>query len=167
MPVVVIEEAQVRAGRRNLVSRHRFLLAGAASVVAVAAAAAVAIYARGNSEPETRAYVGAWSSIDRDGSNQTMEVSRGTDTGSYDLTLKDDDAQTACRGGPVTGEAAGATAVGNVLSVTITLTCASGPKLEFFYPLTYRAADETLVDRTGVVWSRKERGTPDASTPSP
>jgi hypothetical protein len=36
----------------------------------------------------------------------------------------------------------------------IRLTCASGPELEFPVEWTYRAADDTLVDIEGVVWSR-------------
>ena len=167
-PQEVQSDVEVAAGtaivRRRSLWRHRRLLAILAG--GLIASAAVLIYALGgDSEPNTRAFAGSWSSIDQDGSNQTLAVIRRANTDSYDLTLEDDDAQT-CGGGSVDGTGVGNVA-GNRLSFKIRLTCASGPKLEFFYPLTYYAADDTLVDRTGVVWSRMgEAGMDDASTPA-
>jgi hypothetical protein len=138
--------------RRYPLSRRGLVLAALAGAI-VAAVVAVAVYTlSGDSEPEAP-FAGSWASIDHDGSNQTLEVEGLAEAGSYDLTLEDDDAQEACRGGPVTGKGFG-TADGTSLSTMIRLTCASGPELEFPVEWTYRAADDTLVDIEGVVWSR-------------
>ena len=147
-----LEDEPASAPRSSLVRRG--LLVGASAVgIAVAIAVLVALAGGDGAEPEARAIAGAWTAIDQDGSNQTMEMTRRAGGDSYDFTFADDDAQ-ACGGGPVTGKGAG-THVGDTFSGTISLTCASGAKLEFPYPLTYRAADDTIVDPVGVVWSRR------------
>jgi SARP family transcriptional regulator, regulator of embCAB operon len=139
-------------GLRRPLGRAGLLLATLAGTSAVAIAGFV--YAgRDDAEPPARAMAGAWAAVDHDGSNQTMQVTRASDGVSYAITLEDEDAQ-ACGGGPVTGEGAG-TPVEGGLSATISLTCATGAKLEFPYPLTYRATDDTIVDPVGVVWSRR------------
>lgn len=149
----VVSEPPARSPR-SLTRRRLAIVAGALALAGAGVALVLTI--GGGAESEARAITGAWAAVDHDGSSQTMEVTRGAARDSYDLTLEDSDAQ-ACGGGPVTGEGAG-TAVGDQLVATINLVCASGAKLEFDYPLTYRSADDTIVDPVGVVWSRADGG---------
>ena len=137
--------------RRSRLTRRKLLLAALAGAIAVAAALSIFTHGRG-SEPDAPV-TGTWESVDSDGSHQTINVSRGAEEGTYDLTLEDDDAQEACGGGPVTGKGP-LTVAGNELLVEIVLDCASGTRLEVPVRWTYRDAGDKLVGLDGVVWSR-------------
>ena len=138
-----------RAGWSRI-SRTRLLLVTLAGGVVVALTVSFSMRG-GDSQPGGGAIVGSWAATDQDGSHETMAVTRGSD-GSYEFTLEDDAAQ-ACNGDPVSGGGEG-TMIGNEFTGTVSLTCASGVELAYSYPLTYRPADDTILDPVGVVWSR-------------
>ena len=137
--------------RRPLLTRRILLLA--ASVGAIAVAVGLSIFTLGRDSELDAPVAGTWESVDRDGSHQTIKMNRAAERGTYDLTLKDDDAREACGGGAVTGNGP-VTVAGGELSGEIVLHCVSGATLEVPVQWTYREADDKLVDIAGVVWSR-------------
>ena len=99
-------------------------------------------------------FLGAWTSVDTDGSNQTLSI-RGGGSDNFAVALFDD-AATACGGAPA--QAVGsATADGDDLLMRGTITCLPGGNfvrgrllLEFHYD----EGTDTLIDFSGVVWER-------------
>jgi hypothetical protein len=99
---------------------------------------------------------GTWTSVDLDGSNQTLEV-KGAGSPVYALFLTDDLASSACGGLPAT--AVGPAVVDdNGLFMFATLVCRPGgnpiPGTRVELTFEYDAATDTLTDFSGVVWAR-------------
>ena len=99
---------------------------------------------------------GTWTSVDHDGSNQTLAI-RGAGNPVYALFLTDELASQACGGRPAK-LVGSAVADGNELFTVGTLVCRPGgnpfPGTRIFFGFEYDAATDTLTDSTGVVWER-------------
>jgi hypothetical protein len=100
-------------------------------------------------------FLGTWTSVDLDGSNQSLTISGGG-SGNVAVSLYDDAATTACGGAPARFAGSGAVH-GNDLVTTGAITCVPGGNpvrgrlsLDFHYD----AATDTLTDFSGVVWRR-------------
>jgi len=136
--------------------RVRFLISALSAlamvtlVVSIAAAAPVP-------------FIGAWESIDTDGSDQILTIGGGAgDT--YHVRYYDFGA-TTCGLDPVSGDflyAASArgtlAAGGSDLTGTLPLYCQTSPPTHHSTPqfaYTYQPATDTLIDIWGVVWNRK------------
>jgi von Willebrand factor type D domain len=137
-----------------------------ATVVAVAAIAltasspvpAPAAFASTAAHSAGDPWIGKWKSVDTDGSNQTLTITRRGD-GAYDVILFDDYAS-SCGGGTATGAGVG-TVSGNTMSGTTTITCADGRVTGTFpFKGTYDAKTDTFTDGLGVVWSRVKTPAP-------
>jgi len=114
---------------------------------------------------ETDPWIGKWKSVDLDGSNQTLTISRRAD-GAYDVIVFDDRAG-ICGGIAASGVGVG-TVAGNTMTGTTTITCANG-KAAGTFPLegTYDPKTDTFTDGLGVVWSRVRAPAPQKATPLP
>jgi hypothetical protein len=99
---------------------------------------------------------GTWTSVDVDGSHQTLRV-RGAGTPGYAVTLRDDATSGACGGPPAKLVGHGRAHEGGLLVVG-TLVCLHGgnpvPGVRIVFDLEYDPADDTLTDDSGVVWER-------------
>jgi len=99
---------------------------------------------------------GTWTSVDVDGSNQTMKI-KGAGNPVYAMFLRDDFTSGAC-GGPPAKVVGHAVAKGNRLFMRGTLVCLRGgnpfPGVRVFLNFEYRVAPDTLTDSAGVVWRR-------------
>ena len=99
---------------------------------------------------------GTWTSVDLDGSNQTLRV-KGAGKPVYAVFLRDDFTTGAC-GGPAAKVVGRALSDGSSLSVRGTLVCLHGgnpiPGVRVSFHLDYDADAATLTDEVGVVWTR-------------
>ena len=99
---------------------------------------------------------GTWTSVDTDGSNQTMRI-RGAGHPVYAMTLRDDFTTGAC-GGPPAKVVGRARADGNALVMRGTLVCLHRgnpiPGQRVTVNFDYHAGSDTLTDDAGVVWVR-------------
>ncbi|WP_392543452.1 hypothetical protein [Oryzobacter telluris] len=128
--------------RRTVVAVLSTLLALGAAVAAPGSAAAAA-----------GPFTGTWTSTDLDGSNQWVSI-RGSGSGAYSVFLYDDSATNACGGDPARFVGAGR-ADGAFLDVPGTLTCLPGGNvIRHRIGFGFELVDDTLVDVSGVVWSR-------------
>ena len=98
---------------------------------------------------------GTWTSIDTDGSNQTLTIT-GSGTHAYAMSLFDESATALCDGGPALANGS-ARLDGEDLFLRAAATCVPGGNrlrgvIEIVF--TYDAATDTLTDNFGVVWSR-------------
>ena len=142
----------VRLGAREVPGRHRpTTLAVALSALALGAAA-LAPPALGAPGP----LAGIWTSVDVDGSNQTMRV-RGAGNPVYAMTLRDDFTTGAC-GGPPAKVVGRARVDGTTLVMRGTLVCLYRgnpiPGQRVTVSFDYHAGSDTLTDYAGVVWVR-------------
>lgn len=99
-------------------------------------------------------YQGHWTSIDTDGSHQTLWI-RGNGS-TVAVTYHDDVATSACDGGPAMVSGTGRLD-GDVLVMRGALTCSPGGNWVhglIFLEFTYDAGSDTLVDFDGIVWER-------------
>ncbi|KRE99256.1 hypothetical protein ASG88_16175 [Nocardioides sp. Soil777] len=97
---------------------------------------------------------GTWSSIDTDGSSQTLTVT-GSGNGAYAMSLFDD-AATLCGGAPARATGSGRVEEDRLLS-RVSVVCLPGGNLlrgVIGIGYTYDAGADTLTDDFGVVWSR-------------
>jgi hypothetical protein len=99
---------------------------------------------------------GTWTSVDTDGSHQTLRV-RGAGTPGYAVTLRDDFTSGVC-GGPPAKLVGHGRALESGLLVVGTLVCLHGgnpvPGERIVFEFLYDAAGDTLTDDSGVVWER-------------
>jgi hypothetical protein len=103
------------------------------------------------------AFVGTWTSIDTDGSNQILFIMGSGARGHHAVMLVDDAATVACGGARAQVQGSGRVE-GNVLSWSFTVTCPGTGRPPFpgrsSGTLTYRAGTDTLRDGSGVIWHR-------------
>ena len=106
------------------------------------------------SAAEASPFAGTWTSIDTDGSNQTMKIS-GATAGSLGVRYYDDVA-TVCGGDPARFAGTGRVD-GDVLEADVLLFCIPGGNV--FGHITIEATDDsstdTLSDPNGAVWTRQ------------
>lgn len=99
---------------------------------------------------------GTWTSVDLDGSNQTMKI-RGAGKPVYAVFLRDDFTSGGC-GGPPAKLVGHGVADGNELFVRGTVVCLHRgnpiPGERVFIGFEYDAGTDTLTDSAGVVWER-------------
>ncbi|WP_076263559.1 hypothetical protein [Intrasporangium flavum] len=98
---------------------------------------------------------GTWSSVDTDGSNQTLYV-MGTGSHAYAMVYVDDAATGACGGSPAKVTGPGYTFGDDVVMVGA-LTCTPGGnpfRTRIALTYTYDGASDTLSDGFGIVWQR-------------
>jgi hypothetical protein len=105
----------------------------------------------------TDPFVGTWTSIDTDGSHQTLFVMGSGARGRHAVLMEDDAATVACGGGPAHLQGAGRVE-GYVLSWSFTVTCPGTGRPPFTGRIsgsfTYRAGPDTLRDDFGIIWHR-------------
>jgi hypothetical protein len=97
---------------------------------------------------------GTWSSIDTDGSNQTLTVT-GSGKGAYAMSLFDDSAS-LCDGDPARATGSGRLEEDQLFSRVSVVCLPGGNVLRGVIGIgyTYDAGADTLTDDFGVVWSR-------------
>jgi hypothetical protein len=99
---------------------------------------------------------GSWTSIDLDGSNQTLKL-KGAGNPVYSAFLRDDFTSGVC-GGPPAKLVGHAAADGNGLLMRGTLVCLHRgnpvPGVRVVFSFEYDPANDTLTDDSGVVWER-------------
>jgi hypothetical protein len=120
------------------------ILASASAVLAPAAASAA-----------TGPLAGTWTSIDTDGSNQTLDIT-GSGRHAYSMVYLDESATSACGGNPAQLSGSGFVDGSDLLMVA-TLVCLPGGN-DFRTRLTitfvYDTGTDTLTDAFGIVWHR-------------
>jgi Tol biopolymer transport system component len=106
--------------------------------------------------PKDEVFLGTWTSIDVDGSHQTLDIQGSGLGGHLVMSIFDDSATTACGGSPGRLEGSGAVN-GESLLMTGTLTCIPGgnplagpTSLRFVHD----PGTDTLTDESGVTWHR-------------
>ena len=104
------------------------------------------------------AFAGTWTSIDTDGSNQTLYVGGSGQAGRHAVSLFDDMASMACDGAPARAQGSGVVE-GGTLYWQGTVTCPAGGRGPATgrvggFELTYNEGTDTLTDASGVVWHR-------------
>jgi len=107
-------------------------------------------------------FIGVWTSIDVDGSSQTLVIGGGS--GDAQRVRFHDDGATICGLDPDTGDFLSAAsarglllASGDVLSGDLSLYCHTSPPTfvgDVHFVYTYDPFTDTLTDWLGVVWSR-------------
>lgn len=120
------------------------ILAAAGTVLAPAAASA-----------SSGVLAGSWTSIDTDGSNQTLDI-RGSGRNAYGMTYVDESATSACGGNPARLSGPGY-ADGSDLVMVATLVCLPGGNVvgtRLAIDFHYDGAADTLTDGFGIVWHR-------------
>ena len=129
----------------------------ALSIVTLSLLAAAIVGPTAAASAATDVFVGTWTSIDMDGSNQTLFIMGSGARGRHAVMLVDDAATVACGGAPAQVQGAG-TVESNVLSWSFTVTCPGTGRPPFSArssgTLTYRAGSDTLRDGSGVIWHR-------------
>ena len=103
-------------------------------------------------------FVGTWTSIDTDGSNQILFIMGSGARGRHAVMVEDDAATRACHGAPAHVQGSG-TVEGNVLSWFFTVSCPGTGRPPFNGrtgpgSFTYRPGTDTLIDDSGVIWHR-------------
>lgn len=98
---------------------------------------------------------GTWTSIDTDGSNQTLTIT-GSGKRAYAVSLFDDSATTLCDGGPALATGSGRVDGDDLFTRVAAVCLPGGNRLRGLIEIafTYDAATDTLTDNFGVVWSR-------------
>lgn len=170
-----------RSYRRPLIGVLAGAAAAAAALVGIAAVATrddstsgtgstVAASPTTVGEQSLTSFLGGWTSIDTDGSAQTMEIAT-TDDGSAQITIHDAAATAACAGVAATVAGTGELDSRGGLAVVISgLTCEDGSEPSVLAEelgdvmFTYDRQSDTLTETSGVVWRRK--GTDDPSLAS-
>jgi len=127
-----------------------------AVVVGLLALGAAPLASPASAAPGQGALAGVWSSIDTDGSHQTLMI-MGAGNPNYAAYYEDDFTSAVC-GGPPAKLVGRALAVEDGLLVRGTLVCLhSGnpfPREHIVLFYEYDAAADTLTDESGVVWTR-------------
>lgn len=97
---------------------------------------------------------GTWTSVDTDGSNQTLDI-KGSGVHVYSMFYFDD-AASACGGDPAQLTGRGSLD-GDVLIMAGVLTCLPGGNFvweQIYVGFAYDSSDDTLTDDFGIVWHR-------------
>ncbi len=131
---------------------RRIVLVGMCSVVL----AAVVLAVGASASPRDDVFRGSWTSIDIDGSHQTLKIRGSGQSGHHAIVLVDDSATTACHGSPARFKGSGLVD-GDRLLMTGTLTCMPGGNRlrgRTFLGFVYDPGAETLSDDSGVTWYR-------------
>jgi len=114
------------------------------------------------SSPDSSSFVGSWTSIDSDGSNQELVIS-ATASGTYDVSYTDSGAS-ACGKDSSNKPIYGATATGNLtasgyfLSGSLPIFCQKNPPsllADHFFQFTFDPNSGILRDDFGITWTRK------------
>ena len=105
-------------------------------------------------------FVGTWTSIDTDGSNQVLFIMGSGARGRHAVMVEDDAATVACDGAPAHVQGSG-TVERNVLSWFFTVSCPGTGRPPFHGrtgpgSFTYRSGTDTLIDDSGVIWHRSD-----------
>ena len=127
-------------------------LSMAASVILAAASAVIAPAA---ASATSGSLAGTWTSIDADGSNQTLEIS-GSGLNVYAMTYVDESATSACGGNPAQLSGPGFVD-GSDLVMVATLVCRPGGndlRTRISIRFDYDAGTDTLTDAFEIVWQR-------------
>lgn len=96
---------------------------------------------------------GTWTSIDTDGSNQTLTMT-GSGRRVYAMSLSDD-AATLCGGAPALATGSGILEEDNLLMRAAAVCLPGGNLLRGVIAIGFiQAGPDTLIDDSGVVWSR-------------
>lgn len=98
---------------------------------------------------------GTWTSVDTDGSNQTLDIA-GSGARVYSMVYVDDAATDACGGDPARITGPGHVEGDGVVMVG-TLTCSPGGnplRHRIALGFAYDGSDDTLTDDFGIVWHR-------------
>jgi hypothetical protein len=99
---------------------------------------------------------GRWTSVDLDGSNQTLMIT-GTGNPTYAMFLQDDETSGVCDGAPAQLVGPGDVDADRLVMLG-TLVCLPGgnpiPGTRIIYSFEHDSAADTLTDFTGVVWHR-------------
>ena len=99
-------------------------------------------------------FLGNWTSIDTDGSHQTLAVRGSAQSAKLAMKLHDDFTSGVCGGAPAALAGTG-TADGDELTMTGALTCRPGGNLlGFRVSMRFTYDSGVLVDESGVVWTR-------------
>ena len=109
-----------------------------------------------SASPGDDLFRGSWTSIDIDGSHQTLDIRGSGRSGHYAVVLFDDSATVSCHGSPARLQGSGL-AEGNTLFVTGTLTCMPGGnplRGRISISFVYNPGTDTLTDEFGVTWYR-------------
>jgi hypothetical protein len=131
---------------------RRILLVGIFSVVL----AAVVLGVGASASPRDDVFRGSWTSIDIDGSHQTLDIQGSGQSGHHAMVLFDDSATVACDGSPARVQGSGLVD-GDSLLMTGTLTCMPGGnplRGRISLGFVYNPGTDTLSDDTGVTWHR-------------
>lgn len=134
-------------------SRSRMLL----SLVLSAALTALTVATASPADARGGELAGTWTSVDLDGSHQTLRISGGG-TPAYAMFLHDDFTSGGCGGLPANFVGSG-TVDGNQLEMTGALICLPGGnpvRGRISIGFEYDATADTLTDVTGVVWERAD-----------
>ncbi len=102
------------------------------------------------------AFRGEWTSVDTDGSRQWLSIEGTGAAGAHAVRWIDESATAACGGEAASVQGEGE-ALGDVLSVTVTLACRAGGnplhgRIDVVF--LYTAQSDTLTDGFGVTWTR-------------
>ena len=124
-----------------------------ASASALLVAAMLVVGAAAAPDP----FKGKWTSVDIDGSNQTLLVGGGP-AGSYHVRYHDDGATVCAADLSIAASAVGALgSSGDTISGLMPVYCLASPRylydLDSYFQYTYYPATDTLVDQHGTVWS--------------
>jgi hypothetical protein len=102
-------------------------------------------------------FLGTWTSIDLDGSHQTLDVRGSGQEGHHAMFLFDDSATRNCDGTPAHAQGSGVVD-GNRLVMTGQLTCVPGGNplrgFQISFGFQYDPGTDTLTDDSGVTWYR-------------
>ena len=131
---------------------RRIMLVGMCSLVLAAVVPGVGASA----SPPDSVFRGSWTSIDNDGSHQTLDIRGSGRSGHYAMALFDDSATLACQGAPARFQGSGVVD-GNSLIMTGAIACKPGGnplKGRISIRFVYRSGTDTLVDDSGVRWYR-------------
>lgn len=126
------------------------------SAICSAVLGAVSLGAPAAASPRDDVFRGSWTSIDIDGSNQTLDIQGSGTRGHHAMFAFDDSATGACGGSPAHLQGSGVVD-GHILVMTGTLTCKPGGNpLRFRIALGfhYHQGTDTLTDDSGVIWYR-------------
>lgn len=98
---------------------------------------------------------GTWTSIDNDGSNQTLTVT-GSGSRAYAVAYFDDAATTLCDGGPAMALGTGRVEDDLLFTRSAAVCVPGGNRLRGLIEIVYEydSGSDTLTDNFGVVWSR-------------
>ena len=98
-------------------------------------------------------FAGVWTSVDNDGSHQTLRIA-GSGHGALAMFLFDDSATGACDGLPAHVVGSGRP-VGDIVVMKASLVCLPGGNpIRHRINLVFELVNGALVDETGVVWGR-------------